>query len=121
MKTISLFWTALVGLLTIVGQVIWFFLRFGAWNAEATPGEFFIFFLAGGLGGWLLIAFLNRQASMRQRWAVLVAFLIASPVALFVMILGGLFGPLGVLGAPLIPWGLAAWIGSLAGKLITRT
>jgi hypothetical protein len=121
MKKISLYWTAAVGLLTIAGQVIWFFLRFGTWNAEATPGEFLLFFLAGGLGGWLLISFLNRQASIRQRWAVLIAFLIASPVALFVMILGGLFGPLGVLGVPLIPWGLAAWIGSWVGKLISTT
>ncbi|HXQ37332.1 MAG TPA: hypothetical protein VN843_25205 [Anaerolineales bacterium] len=120
MKKISLYWIPVVGLLTIAGQVIWYFLRFGVWNAEATAGEYFLFFLAGGVGGWVLISFLNRQATTRRRWAVLVAFLMASPVALFVMILGGLVGPFGVLVAPLIPWALAAWLGSLIGKLISR-
>ena len=120
MKTISPYWAALAGLLAIVAQVLIYYVRFAAWNSNATLFEYLMFFLAGALGGWVLIYFLNRQVSLRRRWIVLIAFLLATPTALYVMILGGLFGPLGALIVPQIPWALAAWIGSLVASLIFR-
>jgi hypothetical protein len=119
-KTISVYWAFVVGLLSIVAQVITFYLRFGRWNTEATFADYLFFFLAGALGGSILIFFLNRQASVTGRWIALVGFLIASPIALFMMVGGGLLGPLGVLILPQLPWVLFIWLGSLVGKLISR-
>lgn len=48
------------------------------------------------------------------------AFLLISPVALFMMIGGGLLGPLGVLIFPQIPWALFTWIGSLVARFVSR-
>src|SRR5215510_11815561 len=121
MKAISPYWVVLTGLLAIVGQLLIYYVRFARWNSEATLAEFLLFFLAGALGGWVLIWFLNRQVSPRRRWIVLITFLLATPTALYVMILGGLFGPVGVLIVPQIPWALAAWVGSLVGSLIFRS
>jgi hypothetical protein len=119
-RTISAYWAFVVGLLAIVVQVLTFYLRFGRWNTDARFAEYLFFFLAGALGGSILIFFLNRQASVTVRWIVLAGFLIASPVALFMMVGGGLLGPLGVLVFPQIPWALFTWLGSWVGKLISR-
>lgn len=118
MKKISPYWALLVGLLSIVAQIITFYVRFGRFNTDATLAQFLFFYLSGALGGWILISFLNRQASTRARWVVLVAFLIASPVALFLMLVGGLLGPIGVLIFPQIPWALFTWIGALVARFV---
>jgi hypothetical protein len=120
MKTISPYWALVAGLLAIVAQVLIFYLRFGRWNPLATFAEYLFFFLAGALGGSILIFFLNRQSSLRGRWMVLVGFLIACPIAFFMMIGGGLLGPLGVLAFPQIPWALFTWLGSIVGNLATK-
>jgi hypothetical protein len=120
MKSISAYWALLVGLLSVAAQVITYFLRFGRWNTEATFIEYLFFFLAGSLGGSILVFFLNRQTSMRGRWIVSIMFLLISPVALLLMIVGGLFGLLGGLILPLIPWALFSWLGSLLGRFISR-
>ena len=116
MKTLSAYWAFVVGLLFVAAQVIAYYLRFGNWNTISPFSDYLLFFLAGALGGSILIFFLNRQASVTQRWIVLVAFLIASPIALTMMLGGGLLGPLGVLIFPQIPWALFTWFGSLAGR-----
>ena len=121
MKKVSLYWVLLVGLLSVAAQGLNYYLRFGRWNTSATAIEFLLFFLSGALGGGVLIYFLNRQASAMRRWVVLIAFLLASPIALFMMLGGGLLGPPGVLIFPQIPWALLAWIGSWAGKFISRS
>ena len=97
-----------------------YYYRFGVLNPDATALEYLLFFLAGALGGLILIYFLNSQASLARRWVVLIAFLLASPIALFTMIAGGLLGPPGVLLFPQIPWGLFTWIGSLVAKFVSR-
>jgi hypothetical protein len=51
---------------------------------------------------------------------VLAAFLLASPAALLMMLAGGLFGPLGILLWPQIPWALFTWIGSILGQIGSR-
>ena len=117
MKKVPLYWALVVGLLAIAAQVVWFFFRFGHWNIDASGTECLLFFLAGIVGGVMLIYFLNRQVSIVQRQVVLIAFLLASPVAVFVMLLGGWFGPLGILASPQIPWAVLTWTGSLVAKL----
>jgi hypothetical protein len=50
----------------------------------------------------------------------LFAFLLASPIALFLMIAGGLLGIPGILLLPQIPWLFFAWIGSFVGTRLSR-
>ena len=119
MKKVPLYWALVVALFAIAAQVVWFFFRFGHWNIDASVTDYLLFLLAGTIGGVILIYFLNRQASILQRWIVIVAFLLAFPVAVFVMLLGGLFGPLGIILFPQIPLALLTWIGSLLGKIIS--
>ena len=82
--------------------------------------DYLLFFVAGTLGGLILLFFLNRQTSNTSWWIVLGFFVVASPVAMFFVLGGGLLGPLGVLIFPQIPWVLFTWIGSLAGRWVAR-
>lgn len=115
----SFVWAILVGLLSIVAQVVVFYVRFGVFNTQASFANYVSFFLAGTLGGSVLMWFLNRETSSRGRRIVLIAFLLASPLALIMMLAGGLFGPLGVLIAPQLPWVLFIWLGALVSKRIS--
>jgi hypothetical protein len=119
-RSISVYWALLAGLFSAVAQVITYYARFGRWNAEASFTEYLLFFIAGSLGGLVLIFFLNRQTSTRGRWILIAAFLLASPIALLLMLGGGLLGPLGILIFPQVPWALFTWIGSLLGRLVSR-
>ena len=109
-------WMLGVGLLSVAAQVIIFYARFGRWNTDSTFTDYLLFFLAGALGGWILTAFLNRSPASAASRAVWIAFLLASPFALVMMLVGGVLGPLGVLIFPQIPWALFTWVGSLLGK-----
>ena len=120
MKKISLYWSALLGLISIAWQVGTYYVRFGKWNEFASPLDYVMFFLAGTLGGLIAIYFLNRQTTKVRWWVVLIAFLLASPIAFFMMIGGGMLGPLGVLIFPQLPWALFTWIGTLIAKLFSR-
>jgi DMSO reductase anchor subunit len=120
MKKLSVYWALLVGLLSVVVQVLTYYIRFGKWNEFSTAVDYIMFFLAGTLGGSILIYFLNRQTSKTAWWVVMLVFLLATPVAMFMMLGGGLLGPLGVLIFPQIPWALITWIGALIAKIITR-
>jgi DMSO reductase anchor subunit len=120
MKKLSVYWALLVGLLSVVVQVLTYYIRFGKWNEFSTAVDYIMFFLAGTLGGSILIYFLNRQTSKTAWWVVMLVFLLASPVAMFMMLGGGLLGPFGVLIFPQIPWTLFTWIGALIAKFITR-
>jgi hypothetical protein len=117
---LSFAWAMLAGLLSIVAQVVTFYVRFGFFNTQASFANYVSFFLAGTLGGCILIYFLNIQTSPRAHRVVLIAFLLASPLALIMMLAGGLFGSIGVLIAPQIPWALFTWLGALVGKRISR-
>jgi hypothetical protein len=121
MKRVSLSWALLVGLLAIAGQMITYYVRFGHWNTDAFIVDYLFIFLAGALGGLILIYFLNRQSSTDARFVVLMAFLLGSPIALFLMIAGGLLGILGILLLPQIPWAFFVWIGSFVGKRLSRS
>jgi len=116
MKKISLYLSPLMGMLTVAVQIATFYVRFGRMNSHATFGDYVLFFAAGTIGGLILIFFLNRQASTGKRWTVLIAFRLATPLSMLLLLAGGLLGPLGVIIFPQIPWALLAWIGSLVGK-----
>jgi hypothetical protein len=45
----------LVGLLAIAAQVVAFYVRFGRWNTDAFILDYLLIFLAGALGGLILI------------------------------------------------------------------
>lgn len=115
-KPLSFAWALLVGLLSIAAQVAVFYIRFGFFNTQASFANYVAFFLAGALGGSIFIYFLNREDSPRARRIVWVAFLLASPFALLLMLAGGLLGPLGVLIAPQIPWALFIWLGTVLSQ-----
>jgi hypothetical protein len=120
MKKVSWYWALLVGLLVVAAQVITFYIRFGRWNTNAFIVDYLLIFLAGALGGLILIYFLNRQPSSDARFIVTIAFLLATPLALIMMIAGGLLGIPGILIFPQIPWALFSWIGSLVAKRVSR-
>ena len=120
MKSIPVYWALLVGLLSVLAQMVTYYLRFGRWNMESPFEEYVFFFLAGILGGLILIFFLNRQETRKGRWIVLAAFLLISPLSILVMLGGGLFGPLGLLIWPQIPWLIFTWLASLLGKRVSR-
>jgi hypothetical protein len=119
-RNLSFAWAAVVGLLSVIAQVVTFYVRFGFFNTQASFANYAAFFLAGTLGGCILIYFLNRQTSSRARRVVLIAFLLASPLALIMMLAGGLVGVIGVLIAPQVPWALITWLGSLVGKRVSQ-
>ena len=116
----TLYWVLGVGVFSILWQVFTFYFRFGQFNPYALWQDYFIFFLAGALGGLVLSFFLNRQKADKGWWAVLIAFALATPVAMTFMVAGGLYGLVGILLAPLLPWTLITWLGSLVGKFLTR-
>lgn len=120
MKTNQIFRALLVGFLSVVGQIVVFFVRFGKWNTSSTLLDYILFFAAGTLGGLILNYFLNRQNSKTVWTITLLAFLLASPIALFMMISGGLLGSIGVLVFPQIPWALFTWLGGLAGNYLGK-
>jgi hypothetical protein len=118
LKKISTYWSALVGLLSVTAQVATYYARFKRWNTDATFTEYLLFFIAGTLGGLILVYFMNKQTSIAKRWAVLIAFVLASPIAMFFMLGGGLLGWFGVILFPQVPWALVTWIGSLVGRVV---
>ena len=120
MKKTQTYWAVLIGLLSVVIQIATFYIRFGGWNTSSPMWDYILFFLAGTLGGLILIYFLNRQNSKTAWYATLIAFLLASPIALIMMVGGGLLGSIGVLLLPQIPWVLFTWIGGLAGNFFAK-
>jgi ABC-type cobalt transport system substrate-binding protein len=119
-KKTQIFGALLVGLLSVVAQIAGFYARFGKWNPHSTLLDYILFFVAGTLGGLILIYFLNRQNS-KTAWSVtLLAFLLASPIAMVMMIGGGLLGSIGVLVYPQIPWTLFAWLGGVVGNFLAK-
>ncbi len=120
MKPLPLWWSLPVGLVSVIWQVVAYYVRFGQVNPYATFREYVWFFIGGSLGGLILVMFVNGQTSMRARWSVFTAFALATPVAMIFMVGGGLFGLVSVLIFPQIPWLIFTWVGSLVGKFLMR-
>lgn len=105
-----------VGIATVLWQVVTFFLRFGRMNTDSGILDYVMFFLAGAVGGLILVFFLNKQTSSRGWWIVMAAFVLAFPVAMIFVLGGGLLGYIGIILFPQIPWAIATWFGSMIGK-----
>lgn len=120
MKKVSRIWALSVGLVSVLWQVFSYYFRFGQFNPYAAMLDYLWFFLSGSLGGLILVFFLNRQSTSKARWWVLIAFVLAIPVAMIFMMGGGLFGFIGILLFPQFPWLLITWLGSLMGRFFSR-
>ena len=119
-KKISYGWAALIGLLTPVLQIAIFYFRFQKTNQDSSLLDHIMFFLAGSLGGLILITFLRRSKTRVAKWIVMVTFVLATPIALTGMIVGGLAGPIGVLFMSAILWTIITGMGFLVGRFLSR-
>lgn len=119
-KKIPYWWAALIGLLMLVIQVLIFYIRFGELNQEGTLLDYFVFFLAGTIGGLLLIYLLRRSKTKAANWIVIVAFILATPIALMGMVVGGLAGPVGAVFTSVMLWGMITGMGFLVGRFLSR-
>ena len=120
MRKVSPYLSLLAGALTLAAQILFFYVRFGHMNADAAFMDYVSFFIAGTLGGLVLIYFLNLGSNVGRRVVVFAAFLMITPVAMVLMLGGGMLGWIGVILFPQIPWILMTWIGSLVGKWMVR-
>lgn len=120
MRSIPLWWALVVGAVSVIWQILTYYFRFGQFNPYAPISDYVWFFIGGSLGGLILVMFMNRQPVEKGRWAVLIAFVLATPVAMIFMVGGGLFGLVSTLIFPQIPWLIFTWIGSLVGRFISR-
>lgn len=120
MKRISMAWALLVGLVSVLWQVLTYLFRFGELNPHAPFMDYVFFFLSGTIGGLILIFFLNRQSAAKAWWSVLIAFLLGTPLAMLFILGGGMLGYIGILIFPQIPWFIFTWLGSLVGRFLSR-
>jgi hypothetical protein len=115
------YWSAgAIGLFFPVFQVAIYYLRFGRLNPYAPLTDYALFFLAGTAGGLILIALLRRSRTKAAKWNVVIAFLLATPFAIFGMLGGGLLGPVGIVLFPALIWGIVTGIGYWIGKFISK-
>jgi hypothetical protein len=119
-KNIPYGWAALIGLLMPVLQIIIFYFRFGKFNQDSSLFDYVMFFLAGALGGLILIALLRRSRTQPAKWIVVIAFILATPIALTGMVVGGLVGPIGVLFMSAMLWTIITGMGFLVGRFLSR-
>ncbi|MBC7876407.1 MAG: hypothetical protein H7Y59_04480 [Anaerolineales bacterium] len=119
-KKIPYWWAALIGLLMPILQFVIFYIRFGNTNPDSSLLDYVLFFVAGTIGGLILIALLQRSKTKAARWLVLIAFILATPIALTGMIVGGLAGPIGVLFMSAMLWTIITSLGFLVGRFISR-
>ena len=120
-KKISYRWSALVGLLTIAAQIVFFFYRFGSLpSSEINLLDYLFIFLGGIAGGLVLIFFWNRSRTLITRLLVLVFFLAAAYPSMTAMLSGGLLGPFGIILLPTLYWIIITGIGYLIGRWLSK-
>lgn len=116
------FFPALCGLGMCVLQTVLAIYRFGN---DLLPWQFLnplmwvnlgLFFVAGGLIG-MLIERLLRGTTSGFRTLLLAATILATPLAVYLSLVGGLFGPPGVVVYGVLPYLLLVGIPRLIGKL----
>src|SRR5512147_929466 len=117
-KRIPYWWSVPIGFVYPVLQVLIFLFRFRKLNTLGSPLDYLVFFAAGLAGALLLIFFLRRSRARVGRWVILCAYLLAVPLALAGMIVGGLLGPVGIILFSFVPWALFMWLGYLAGAFL---
>src|SRR5688500_8355185 len=119
-KKPSFLWALAVGLLFPVLQVVIFFMRFGRFDSEAPLTDYLLFFLGGALIGAGLIYFLRRSETRGTVRAVIIAFIISVPLALFGMVVGGLMGVVGVLLFGVSPSVFITGAGYFIGRALSK-
>jgi hypothetical protein len=120
-RKLSYWWAALIGLFFPILQDLLYYIRFRILNPYAGPQDYVLFFLGGALGGTILIALLRRSPTKAAKWSVLLAFLLATPLATLGMLGGGLFGLFGIVLLPAAIWAIITGIGYGIGRLLSRT
>ena len=115
------YWRAvLIGLLMPVLQIIIFYIRFQRVNQDSSLLDYILFFLAGTVGGLILIGLMRRSQSQAAKWMVVTAFILATPIALTGMIVGGLAGPIGVIFMSAMLWTIITGMGFFVGRFLSR-
>lgn len=115
------FWGALaIGLFFTILQVITFFIRFDQINSASTISDYIFFFVAGSIIGIAFIYLLRRSRTIGVFRAVVIAFALGIPFALFGMVMGGILGGLGVIFFSLSPSVFIMLIGYFLGGLFAK-
>jgi hypothetical protein len=119
-KKPSFLWALAIGLAFPLLQVLIYFVRFGRLNPEAPLTDYLLFLLGGVLAGAGLVYFLRRSETAGTFWAVIVAFLISVPLAMFGMVMGGLMGVFGVLLLGVSPSVFITGVGYFIGRALSK-
>ena len=119
-KDIYYWWAVPIGLVFALLQPLVNFYGFREAYPYVSLTSYFWFFLAGTAGGLVLITFLLASTDWIAQGIVVSAFLLATPISEYAMLIGG--GRLGFLGVvlfPLLPWALISGLGYLIGRAIS--
>ena len=119
-KKPSFLWALAVGVAFPLLQVIIFLIRFGRLDTQAPPADYLLFFLGGAFAGVGLIYFLRRSQTRGTFRAVIVAFIISVPFALFGMVMGGMIGLVGALILGVSPSIFITAVGYFAGRAFSK-
>ncbi len=117
-----LFFPVVCGLAMCVLQVLIVLYRFGgdSFLSSSPDGHVWLglglFFVTGGLIG-LLLQLLLRGTTSRFRILLLIAAILATPLSVMASLMGGLFGPVGIVAYGIFPFLLLVGIPRLIGKL----
>lgn len=96
-KKVSFLWSFGVGLLILVLSFAMFLLGFGNSDNGASAIDYVMIFLAGTLIGLVLVYFLRRSEKKSIYNAMLIAFIVSLPLALFGVVFGSVVGGIGIL------------------------
>jgi hypothetical protein len=119
-KKPSFLWALAVGLLFPVLNAVGFLFRFGSFSADAPATDYLLFFLAGSLIGLALVYLLRRSENRGVSTAVLVAFVVSIPFALFGMALGGAVGFIGIFFLGVSPSVFLIAVGYFLGRMLAK-
>jgi hypothetical protein len=119
-KKPSFLWALAIGLAFPVLQVIIFLIRFGRFDTQAPWTDYLLFFLGGAFSGAGLIYFLRRSETRAVSRAVIIAFVLSLPFALFGMVVGGVIGMVGALILGVSPSIFITGVGYFLGRILSR-
>lgn len=119
-KKPSFLWALAVGLLFPILQVVIDLFRFGTLDPESQPSDYLVSFLAGALIGVGLVYFLRRSESKGATRAVVIAFVLSLPFALFGLVVGGMVGAVGALLLSVSPAIFVTGVGYFLGRAFVK-
>jgi hypothetical protein len=119
-KKPSFLWALAIGLAFPLLQVLIYFVRFGGLNPEAPLTDYLLFLLGGVFAGAGLIYFLRRSETAGISRAVIIAFIVSVPLAMFGMVVGGAIGPIGALILGVSPSVFITGVGYFLGRAFSK-